>query len=124
MAEAAVYAQLNAIPALAGKVYPLRLPQDVAYPAAVYQRIGVVRYPAFGRDARVAHATIQVDVYDNHSTGFGSFHTITELVRAALQRQGSGNAIDMMIETERDEFEDKTDLLRKSYDIRVPYRET
>ena len=39
MAEQAIYDQLAAVPALGNRVYPLVLPQNVQYPAAVYQRI-------------------------------------------------------------------------------------
>ena len=125
MAEQAIYDQLSGfVTALDDRIYPLVLPQDVKYPAAVYQRVSAIRYSAFGGDVTAAEATIQVDIYDRRSVGYGVFRTLTEACRNALQRQTSGAALDMMIEGERDEYEDDTELLRKSFDIRVWYRET
>ena len=49
---------------------------------------------------------------------------VVQAVRAALQRQASGDAIDMYLDAERDDYEEDTDLYRKSYDVRVWYRET
>ena len=43
MAEADIYAALSTgVPALGSRIYPLKLPQNVAYPAVVYQRISAV----------------------------------------------------------------------------------
>lgn len=124
MAEQVVYDLLDAVADLTGRVYPLRLPQDVVYPAAVYQRISAERYSAFGTDADAAEATIQVDIYGQRAGGYTAFNTLTEAVRGALQRQATGDAIDTFLDAERDDFEDDTDLYRKSYDVRVWYRET
>ena len=71
-----------------------------------------------------ATATIQVDVYGHKSAGYGAFNVVTEAVRGVLQRQSSGEVIDMYLDAERDEYEDDTDLYRRSYDVRVWYRET
>ena len=58
MAEQAIYAQLaQPLPALGNRIYPLKLPQNVQYPAAVYQRISANRTSAFGRDAEPVEAT-------------------------------------------------------------------
>ena len=86
MAEAVIKSQLDTVAALGSRVYPLVLPQNVTYPAAVYQRISAARTSAFGRDSTATEATIQVDVYGELSSGYGSFHALTEAVRAALQR--------------------------------------
>ena len=124
MAEQAIYALLTGVAALGDRVYPLVLPQNGEYPAATYQRIGATRYSAFRTDAEPVEATIQVDVYATRVGGFGAFSTLTEAVRAVLQRQATGNVIDMYLEAERDDFEDDTELFRKSYDVRAWYRET
>ena len=110
--------------ALGSRIYPLVLPQNVTYPAVVYQRITATRYSAFSRDTEPAMATIQVDVYGAKATGYGAFSVVTEAVRRALQRQSSGAVIDMYLDAERDDYEDETDLYRKSYDVRAWYRET
>ena len=124
MAEQAIHDQLSGVTALGSRVYPLVLPQNVEYPAVVYQRISATRYSQFGRDATAAEATVQVDIYGRRGAGYTAFHILTESCRAALQRQHSGDAIDMMLEGERDDYEEDTELLRKSYDVRVWYRET
>ena len=123
MAEKAVFDQLDAIPALSGRVYPLQLPQNVLYPAVVYQRISGLRTSAFKRDATPVDATIQVDLYAEYEKGYAAFEAVVQSVRAALQRQATGNAIDMFLAAERDEYEEGTDLYRKTYDVRVWYRE-
>ena len=124
MAEQAIFDQLTAIPALGGRVYPLKLPQNVLYPAVSYQRISGLRISAFKRDATPVDATIQVDIYGEHGKGYEAFESIVQSVRAALQRQASGNAIDMFLTAERDDYEEDTELYRKAYDVRVWYRET
>ena len=124
MAEQAIYTQLAGVTALGSRIYPLVLPQNVEYPAASYQRISATRYSQFGRDATAAEATVQVDIYGERDTGMEAFNAVAQEVRLVLQRQASGTAIDMMLEGERDDYEDDTELLRKSYDVRVWYRET
>ena len=130
MAEADIYDRLNtAVTALGGRIYPLKLPQNVAYPAVVYQRLSTTRYPAFGRDATPVEPVIQVDVYGHQSAGYAAFHTVADAVRMALQRysaeleDGSG-ILDTYIDAERDDYEENTELFRKSFDIRPWYRET
>ena len=71
-------------------------------------------------------ATIQVDVYSAKGKGYEEFNTLAQAVRAVLQRQrtsGPNGAIDMFLDGERDDYEDDTKLYRKSYDVRVWYRE-
>ena len=124
MSEKAVFDQLDAIPALSGRVYPLKLPQNVLYPAVSYQRISGLRISAFKRDTTPVDATIQVDLYCERGNGYAAFMGYALSVRVALQRQASGNAIDMFLAAERDDYEEDTDLFRKTYDVRVWYRET
>ena len=124
MAEQAIFDQLSAITAFGDRIYPMVLPQDVKYPAATYQRISAPRVSAFRRDVEPVEATIQVDIYSQKGSGFPAHRALTEAVRAALQRQHSGSTIDMMLEAERDDYEENTDLYRKSYDVRTWYRET
>lgn len=128
MAEQQVFARLNAITELGGRVYPLVLPQTVQYPAATFQRISAERQPQFGRDAMPVEATIQVDLYERRSVGYGELQTLADLVRAAFQRVDSPASTppiyDVFVEAERDEYESDTDLLRKSFDFRIWYGES
>ena len=120
MSEQAIYAQLAAVPALGDRVYALVLPQNVIYPAASYQRISATRYSAFGADASPVEATIQVDLYGQKSAGYGAFNILATAVRQALQRV-RGVSLDMFIDAERDDYEEQ--IYRKTYDVRVWYRE-
>ena len=114
MAEQAIYSQLTAIPALGDRVYPLKLPQNVEYPAATYQRISAPRVSAFGGDIEPVEATIQVDVYSPKAKGWPEFKALFTSVRVALQRRSSGDTIQMFLDADRDDYEDDTDLYRKS----------
>ena len=127
MSEQAVYARLSAITGLGGRVYPMVLPQNVEYPAATFQRITTTRYSGFGRDASAVEATIQVDIYSPLTAGYGALSTLSDSVRGALQRvatpTGTPPVYDAFIDAERDDYEDDTELLRKSFDVRVWYEE-
>lgn len=123
MSEAVIKTNLDGVAALGSRVYPLVLPQTVAYPAATYQRISAVRPSAFGVDAGLVEAVIQVDVYGFRQDGYGAFNAVADSVRTALQRRSSGVVQDMYIDAERDAFEDDADLYRKSFDVRTWYRE-
>ena len=125
MSKAAIYTRVNAVTELAGKVYPRKLPQNVQYPAAVYQRIGPVnRFSQFKKDADLVEATIQVDVYGDSSMDEDAFETLTDKVRVALQRTRGPDADALFIDADRDAYEDDTKLLRRTFDVRVWYRET
>ena len=118
MAEQAVYSQLATIPALGSRVYPLVLPQNVVYPAVVYQRISANRYYTFGRGSRQVEPTIQVDLYASKADGYAAFGGLAETVLSALE-----GIAETFIDNERDDFEDDTNLYRKSYDAKVWYLE-
>ena len=45
-------------------------------------------------------------------------------MRMALQRYRGGTILDTFIDAERDDYEENTELFRKSFDIRPWYRET
>ena len=123
MSEQAVYARLSVITGLGGRVYPMVLPQNVVYPAATFQRITTTRYYSFGRGPRMVEPTIQVDVYGRAALGQQAFDAVTGTV---LSARGTDNEIaddGTFIDNDRDDYEDDTELLRKSIDARVWYRE-
>ena len=124
MAEQAIYAQLSAIPALGNRIYSLTAPQNTATPYVTLQRISATRYSAFGDDVEPVEATIQVDLYALHSAGWTAFDATAQAVRAALQRVSNTDIIDAFIDAERDDYEEDTELYRKSFDVRTWYRET
>ena len=125
MVEQALYTQIATVAALGSRIYPDKLPQNVVYPAAVYTLTGPEnRFLTFGRDAGPVEATFQVDVYDVAGKGKQAFNVIATATRRALQRHSDAVIIDIFMDTGRDQYEDETDLFRKSYDVRVWYRET
>ena len=124
MAEADLYAQLRGVAALGDRVYPLTAPQNVQHPYVTYQRISATRYSAFGGDLATVEAVMQVDLYVMAGKGYEPMNTTSDAVRSALQRIGSGNIITVFIDAERDDFEEDTELYRKSFDVRAWYRET
>ena len=125
MAEADIYDALSTgVAALGSRIYPLKLPQNVVYPAVVQQRISTIRHSAFGRDVPLVEPVIQIDVYSHQSAGAGVFYSLLDEVRRALQRYRGGTVSDTYIDAERDDYEENTELFRKSFDIRPWYRET
>ena len=69
-------------------------------------------------------ATFQVSIYSARAKGPIVFDTVAQAVRAAVQRQKVGVIVDTFIDAERDDYEDKTRLYRKTFDVRAWYRET
>ena len=125
MAEADIYNALSlGVPALGSRIYPLKLPQNVVYPAVVQQRLTTKRYQAFGKTLQLREPTIQVDVYANRSEGYEAFKTTASAVETALDLYSGGQVEVTYIDEERDDFEENTELFRKSFDIRPWYRET
>lgn len=129
MAEQAIYDRLRtAVTELGGRIYPMVLPQDVAYPAATYQRISPTeRVRGFGSTTNLRESTFQVDVYSRRGAGFSAFLTVAKAVGDALERFSNlilTPALEVAyVENERDLYEDETELFRKSYDVRTWYRE-
>ena len=125
MAEADIYNALSTgVTALGSRIYPLKLPQNVAYPAVVYQRISAPRLSAFGRDVTAVQATIQVDVYGEEGKGYEEFADVADEVRVVLQRHSGGTILDTFIDAERSDYEEDTQLFRTSFDIRPWFRES
>ena len=116
MAEAGIYAALDTVTALGSRIYPRKLPQNVEYPAAVYQRIGPTnRFSSFGRDEAPVEATYQVDVYDQADRGITAFETLYESVRRAIQRVSNTQLLDTYLDSQRGDYEDETNLFRESF---------
>ena len=122
MAEADLYAQLAGVTALGDRVYPLKLPQNVEYPAATVQLISAPRYRTMKATAPVEiEGTFQVDIYGREGAGFAVFRALCTAVSQAIERP---LGMPIFPDTERDDFEEDTELYRKSFDVRAWYRET
>ena len=130
MAEADIKDVLSeSVPALGGRIYLLKLPQNVAHPAVVYQRISAPRLSAFKRDVTAVAATIQVDVYGDEEKGYEAFADVAgrradgPATLSAASLTAFDTILDTFIDAERDDYEENTKLFRKSFDIRAWYRE-
>jgi len=114
--------------AVAGRVYPLQLPQDTTLPAITYQRISTVRDHAMEAPMTLPDARFQFDVWaDNYLAS----KSIAELVRKKLNgykgAAGGEEIQGAFLDSERDFYEkvsDITDIYRVSMDFMIWYRET
>ena len=93
----------------------------MVYPAVVYQRLTTKRYQAFGKTLKRREPTIQVDVYAHRSEGYEAFKTTASAVETALDLYSGGQVEVTYIDEERDDYEENTELFRKSFDIRSWY---
>ena len=128
MVEQAIYARLNSqVSELGGRIYPSVIPQDESYPAVSYERITATRFHQFGGDAAAVEPTVQVDVYGRRAAGPEAHISVADAVRRALQRHSDASStppiIDIYIDGERDDYEEDTELFRKSFDVRAWYEE-
>ena len=127
MAKQEVYRRLAGIPALGSRVYVGRLPKNVVYPAAKYQLIGETREHASGMDEPEVEATIQVDIFVEWEQGVVLLESVADSVKAAFQRVATPSStppvIDVYIDNVRDDYEEETDLLKKTFDFRIWYEE-
>ena len=109
MAEQAIYDQLTERHGLGLTRLPAGTPAEGRVPRrSSISASTATRYSQFGRDATAAEATVQVDIYGRRWAGFAHSTPSLSPAAAALQRQHSGDAIDMMLEGERDDYEEDT----------------
>ena len=125
MADQPIYDRLRTdAPMLGGRIYPRILPQHVVYPAAVYTRVSAPRTHLMSGPPLI-EATLQVDVYGHRNDGAVAFQAVVDEVESALDRYKSATTtppiLASYIDNERDDYEDETQLYRKSYDLRTWY---
>jgi hypothetical protein len=110
MVGKAMYARLAAVAGVSNlvgtRIYALRLPQNVTYPAIRYQQISAVRESAMGADTGDVTARMQVDSF---AATYAGAQALAKQVRLALARWG-GTAGGIVVEhvfiaNELDRFE-------------------
>lgn len=84
--EAAIYAQLmsdtDVTALISTRLYPLTIPQDVALPAAAYQRVSGARWETHTAPAKFANARIQ---FTCQATSYATAKAVKEEIRKSLE---------------------------------------
>jgi len=115
------HAGLSAL--IGSRVYPAKLPQDVTYPACVYETVSRTEFPAMGVNADQTRKRITV-------TGFASNYSdakdLETQIIAALDRYSGtsdGTTIDACyLENVSDVYEDVFESYQVSIDFMIYYR--
>ncbi len=126
--EDAIKSRLDGFTALTDlvstRIYFVEMPQDVTYPAVVYQRISTDRPSAMGADIGIARARFQVSVFGDVAI---DVRNAAQQVRAALQRWNGTEATVTILETfmqdEQDQKNPDVDVFQRLIDVEVNYRE-
>lgn len=127
--EDAVYSRLSnftALTALVGtRIFFIQMPQGVAYPAVVFQRITTARPSAMGSDIGIARARFQVSVFGDVAI---AVRDAAQQVRAALQRWNGLEAgitiLATFMEDEQDLKNPDVDVFQRLIDVEVNHRES
>lgn len=110
---------------VANRIYPAPAPQGVTVPYVTYQVISVEPHDTKSGVSTVDRFRVQVDTWARNASDAA---TISAAIRTALDRYTpgavSGVTVDgIRFDTERTDYEQDTDLRRKSadYNIRIKY---
>jgi hypothetical protein len=126
--ESELYARLSGyggLSALVGtRIYPVRLPQNVALPAVTFQKVTAIRPSNFGVDTGDVRYRIQIDCWASAMPGeTAGANKVAAQVRAALKRYRGGNIQDCFLENEQDFYDDSAELYRVILDFVVWFKE-
>jgi len=108
------------------RIYPVRMPQNVVYPAITYQIIGSTRFLTLSGPVSLVEGRYQIDIWSN---GYGETKNIAKGIRDALQGfkglMGTTKVQGILqdINSEQDFYEDDTDLNRLTNDFIIYYEE-
>lgn len=116
------HAGLSAL--IGDRLYPMRLPEGVTFPAMTYQRISTPRMRSHSGPSGLASPRFQYDCWDVTYAGAGA---VARELRLALDgyRGGMGQieTFANFLEDERDDFDPATDQFRVIVDAIVWHRE-
>jgi len=114
------------------RVYPMKLPQGCTLPAITFQRISGERAHCLGGPSGRARPRFQVDCWADGKFGAEGYDTVKDLadkVRKCLD--GFSGDIDtesdvggIILEGERDIWENEGNLFRVTMDFKIPHFET
>ena len=117
----------TAVAAIVGsRVYPVKMPLGYTLPCISYQRISSERYPFLDGPSGRVIPRFQVDCY---AESYSDVRELAEKVRLALDgfkgALGSEAHVGgISIQSERDLWEDNTEVFRVTQDYLVPHIET
>jgi len=125
----AIHARLTGDAALTGKlggsVYPFQAPQGVGKPYITYQLVNLSERPhAMPDDPALVVDRYQVDIW---ALSYSDLIDVDNEVMRLLSRwRGSANGVNVnsvLHEDRRDQFEDETELYRRSNDFQIAWYE-
>ena len=121
--RATTFAGLTAL--ISTRFFPLKLPQNVVYPACSYHRVSSQHVMAMGADPGLARVRIQVDSFDKQYSGVKA---VQRQVRLAFERWSGTHAgvtvADSLIETSVDFYDEDVNVFQVSMDFDVIFYET
>lgn len=123
--EAAIYSGLTGHAGLSAlvstRVYPMRKPQAIAYPAITFGRVTTTREHTITNVAQVAEGRFQFDVW---AETYDETVAITEELLEAIRALASVSGItvyERTVEDEGDMFEPEVELFRRSIEATILY---
>lgn len=118
------HAGLSAL--VSNRIYPLRMPQGVTFPAVTYHRVSSQPVSAFGADTGLEAARFQVSAWSDSRTPLAA-HDVAVEIRAALQRfRGTQTGIviqGIFLENQIDLYEPDTEVWQVALDFMVHFGE-
>jgi hypothetical protein len=118
-------AQSSLTALISTRLFPIKMPQDTAFPCATYQIISKERTHAFQQDAALTNANIQVSAWGK---SYASVKSVAKQVRAVLQNYsgligGSVTVNAVLIENEMDDYDNATDTYVVHQEFEIWYQE-
>ena len=95
------------------RIYPLRSPQDSAYPHIIYTRISGERYNGLSGYLDSEHPTVQIDIY---STSYSEAKSLSLNVHTVMDGTTTFKAI---LLSDSDLYEDAVDKYRVTADYGI-----
>ena len=121
--EQELYERLASVKELGNRIYPLKAPQDVERPYAVYRREAVDRVRTFGRTSKLKLSQFLVRVYADSRLGYDRF--IGTVNRAQDALEGPSDVLHKSyIGDEAEDYDDETKQFMREFEIDLAYTVT
>ena len=118
--EKELYDRLATVKELGNRIYPLKAPQGVEWPYAVYRREAVDRVRTFGRTSKLKLSRFLVRVYADSGLGYAQF--IGTVNRAQDALEGPSDVLQKsFIGNEAEDYDNDTAQFMREFEIDVAY---